>query len=118
MTISLTTEKTKTLRTLVSKLLTISKPSIRFLAKVIGTLISALPAVKYGLLYYRNLENEKTQALQKSKGNFDAPCEISILAKQELIWWKQNAIFSSWICPPEIELDLYTDASSLHGVQF
>ena len=36
-----------------------NKPSVRFLAKVIGTIVSVFPAVKYALLYYQSLENDK-----------------------------------------------------------
>jgi len=36
----------------------------------IGHLISSLPGVKYGALYYRNLEMNKVAALKLAKGNF------------------------------------------------
>ena len=47
-------------------------PSIRFLAKVIGTIVSVLPAVKYAPLYYRALENDKIRALEICKGDLDS----------------------------------------------
>ena len=44
---------------------------IRDVAKVIDHLISSLPGVKYGALYYRNLELDKVAALKLAKGNFE-----------------------------------------------
>ena len=52
MEISLTPKRIKNLNILICQLLTISNPS-RFLSKVIGTIISTFPAVKYGLMHYR-----------------------------------------------------------------
>ena len=57
--VTLTKEKKSKLKTLVLGLLRINKPTIRYLAKVIGTIISWMPAAKLGPLFYRYLENEK-----------------------------------------------------------
>ena len=46
--------------------------SIRYLASVIGTVVSSFPAVKFGPLHYRSLECDKIEALTFSKGNFDS----------------------------------------------
>ena len=43
---------------------------IREIARLIGYLVSSLPAVKCGELYYRYLEMDKINALKYSKGNF------------------------------------------------
>ena len=40
-----------------------TKPSIRHVAKVIGKLVATFPATKYGPLWYRALEKDKTWAL-------------------------------------------------------
>ena len=46
--------------------------TIRETAQVIGLIVSSLPAVQFGELYYRNLEKNKVLALQASKGNYEA----------------------------------------------
>ena len=72
MSVKLTTQKEKNLKRLVNQLFSMKHPSIRFLAKVIGTIVSVFPAVKYAPLYYRALENNKIRALEICKGDFDS----------------------------------------------
>jgi len=70
MTVRLTSDKITKIKTLLPCLL--HHPysvKIRDVAKVIGHLISSLPGVKYGALYYRNLEMEKIAALKSANGN-------------------------------------------------
>ena len=56
----------------------------------------------HGPLYYRNLDQCKTQALKDNKGNFDAVTEMSRLAREELHWWaclsKQGILGSGTTC--------------------
>ena len=52
MSIKLTPQKEKNLKRLVNQLFFMKSPSVRFLAKVIGTIVSVFPAVKYASLYY------------------------------------------------------------------
>ena len=113
MEVFLTPKRINQLYILVCQLMSITKPTIRLLAKVIGTIISSLPAVKFGPLHYRHLENIKIEYLKKARGNFDSVCEIDSKGKQELIWWKENIHHSkNWVSPPVISKNLYTDASS------
>ena len=46
--------------------------SIREVAQVIGLLVSSLPVVKYGPLYYRSLKIDKNRALRQNNGNYEA----------------------------------------------
>ena len=69
MIITLTEEKKQKLKTLVLNLLRIKKPTIRYLAKVIGTIISCMPAAILGPLFCRYLENDKVISLRLNKGN-------------------------------------------------
>ena len=64
--------------------------SIRYLALVIGTIVSSFPAVKFGKLHHRYLECGKSEALKFSKGNFDSYAKLSKAAHEELIWWMEN----------------------------
>ena len=84
MSVKLTPQKEKNLKRLVNQLFSVKTPSIRFLAKVIGTIVSVFPAGKYALLYYRALENDKIRALETCKGDFDSHHPISHDAKDDL----------------------------------
>ena len=64
--------------------------TIRDVAKVIGHLISILPGVMYGALYYRNLEMDKFAALKLAKGNFEDNMYISHKVISELNLWLCN----------------------------
>ncbi|MPC63705.1 hypothetical protein E2C01_057807 [Portunus trituberculatus] len=54
-----------------TELLRKSREKIREVARVIGLLVAAIPAVELGKLHYRQLEMAKITALQTEKGNFD-----------------------------------------------
>ena len=87
MTVRLTSDKITKIKTLLSCLL--QHPyfvKIRDVAKVIGHLISSLPRVKYGALYYRNLEMEKITALKSANGNFEDKMCIAHKGIFELNW--------------------------------
>ena len=90
MTITVTEKRFQTFKTLLNIILKIKRPTIRFVAKVTGHIISILPASKYGALYYRKLENDKILALHKNAGNFEANMSISSEGFQDLIWWSEN----------------------------
>ena len=56
----LTTEKVAGLKRSCTELLADSSPSIREVSSVIGKVVSSLPRVMHGTLYYRHLENDKS----------------------------------------------------------
>lgn len=114
MTITLTDEKRFKIRFFCQNLLEQNTPSIRYVAKVIGILISSLPAVQYGALYCKYLEIDKIKALKKYAGKFNAIMQISDEAKSELKWWIDHAhVCSKLIRIPNYKLLLTTDASKL-----
>lgn len=63
-----------------------NKVSIRYLAEVIGILVSACPAVRYGWLHIKNLERLRYLALLRNNNNFEAVVELSVLANIDLSW--------------------------------
>ena len=69
MIITLTENKRQNLKCLILQLLRIERPSIIFLAKVLGTTISYMPGSKLGLLFYWGLENDKT-VIANATANF------------------------------------------------
>ena len=60
---------------------------IRFVAQVIGKIVSSLPGVEFARLYYRHLQRDKIQALHRSQGDYDSLMHLSEAAKYELNWW-------------------------------
>ena len=66
MTVSLPEDKRKNIVDLCDVLNRPIPHKIRFVAKFIGVLVSSLPAVQYGALFYRFLERDKIRTLQIS----------------------------------------------------
>lgn len=89
-TIQLTKEKATNLQNVCTELLENYSPSIGEVASVIGEIVSSFPGVMHGALYYRHLEKDKSQALLRSKGDFDDLMSLSSHAKSELHWWIQH----------------------------
>ena len=81
------------------------------MAKVIGTIVSVFPAVKYATLYYGVPENDRTRALEICKRDFDSHHLVSDDEKDDLKWWKDNNQMENWIHPPIIDTELFCDAS-------
>ena len=90
MSVKLTPQKEKKLKRSVNQLFSMKTPSIRFLAKVIGTTVSVFPAVKYAPLYYQALENDKIRASETCNGDFDSHHPISDDAKNDLKCYRDN----------------------------
>ncbi|XP_033223065.1 uncharacterized protein LOC117176832 [Belonocnema kinseyi] len=89
-----------------------SKSKIRELAQLIGTLVAACPAIKYGWLYTKRLKREKYLALKSSNGNFNSSVILSDKAKEDLRWWLDNIKHSSNPIREEIYTkEIFTDAS-------
>ena len=54
---------------------------------VVGLMVSSFAGVKYGPLFYRSLENTKTDALQANGWDIEGKVTLSPLCKQHLLWW-------------------------------
>ena len=114
MTISLPAKKKAHLKNITLKFLRIKKPTIRFLAEVIGTLVSPFPASRFGPLYYRVLEKDKVMALKKNSGDYSSGLSLPPVAKMELQWWLDNTDeMLNWIHPPIIVTEIFCDESNL-----
>ena len=112
MPISLTAAKADSLKAAAQAFLLRKSPTTRDVAEVIGKMVASFPGAQLGPLYYRQLENDKIQALREKSGNFDRPMVISGTARADLKWWINN-IHNSYIrlAPPVMELK--SDASHL-----
>jgi hypothetical protein len=86
--------------------------TIRELSQLIGILVAACPAVKYGWLYTKTLERQKYLALKKFN-NFETKIKLPNLILPDLLWWNQNILSSSNPMRPDSEfgLEIFTDAS-------
>ena len=71
MTLTLTSSKKENIRNIAAALRLKQFCSIRTLASFLGNIVSSFEAVPSGKLYYRNIEQQKIEALKTSKGNFD-----------------------------------------------
>ena len=67
MTITMSQEKKEKLKSLCLEALNSEPHTIRFVARVIGKIVSSLPGVDFGRLHYRSLECDKIQALSFSQ---------------------------------------------------
>ena len=64
--------------------------TIREVAKAVGTMVSYLPGVEYGIMHYRRIEKCKNEALKRHKGNFQESMTLTSEALQDLLWWEQK----------------------------
>ena len=71
MKVYLTVERTAKLKEACLSLLTKSRHTISYVAKVIGLITASSPGVKFGPSHFRDLEFCKTEALKCNKGNYD-----------------------------------------------
>ena len=113
MTIRLTPEKAEKLKNYCQEIIIMPKPSIRTIAKLLGLMTSSFPGVRYGPLYYRRIDMEKTRALAIHQ-DFDSTMSLSVQAKEHIKWWS-DSIQSSYnvIYRGEPQITLYTDASTV-----
>ncbi|XP_015753301.1 PREDICTED: uncharacterized protein LOC107333058 [Acropora digitifera] len=88
--------------------------TVRDVAHVIGLLVSSLPAVQFGALYYRRLEINKITALRQNQGDYDGVMNLYEHSKAELLWWINNITQSQRLhITSNPDLILTTDASLL-----
>lgn len=90
MSIVLPPEKKSKIEQLTLKFGTTRGCKIRDFAKMVGSIVSCCPAVKYGFAHTKSLEREKFLALEKNNGNYDALMKLSNNIKEDLLWWRLN----------------------------
>jgi len=113
MTISLPLEKKSTIYNLCDSFLNKSSFSILELAKIIGTLVAATPAVPYGFAHIKFLERVKYRALARNRGNYNGKILLSSSMKIDLEWWRCQIMSSINFFPNDkYDLEIFTDAST------
>ena len=119
MRVYLTAEKAEKTVLACKSILRKSSMTIREVAKVIGLLVSSLPGVQHGPLFYRNIEIDKNNALKTNHGCFEATMSLSSESKTDLQWWITNLPDAyKNILPVNSEVELTTDASKTGWGQF
>jgi len=112
MTIFLTSRKASKIQQKCCELIQSDKVTIQFLAEIVGMMVATFPANKYGPLYYRLLDNEKTAALKHSLGNFKSKMILSNESRSDIKWWIDNIYdVSKTIRVPEPDYIFTSDAS-------
>ena len=84
MRVCLTREKADKIVSACQQLLKKSSMPIKEVAKVIGLLVSSLPGVQYGPLFYRTID------IETNKGNYEAYMTLSHRSRTDLQWWIAN----------------------------
>jgi hypothetical protein len=81
-------------------------------AKMIGFIVSSIPATTYGKAHYQELEFAKTRQLLAAQENFDAPFSWPEDCREDLEWWASPSnIFSTSFASLPNTTKLTTDAS-------
>ena len=88
-TLSLPKEKLLKVQNHCQEILENGKVTVRKLSKLIGRLSSTAIAVLPAPLHYRHLHHQQIQKLI-SHNSIEEKVEISVEARKELLWWKEN----------------------------
>ena len=56
-----------------------------------GKIVAMFPGAEFGPLHYREIEKNKSYALQLNRGNYEANMSLDEGAKADLDWWVHNA---------------------------
>jgi hypothetical protein len=103
---------THALQKAIKNLRTRRKTTIREAARVIGLLISATLATKYGKAHYRTLEEAKLRALQDAAFDFNASFVWPDECLDDLKWWLSKIpTCSTSFLEPQPTTTIVTDAS-------
>lgn len=96
-----------------TKLLHDKSPTLRSIAKVVGTIISIIPVCKIGKLHYRELERCKIEGLRMAHGKYNSKTTLSQKAHEELQWWINVPSKLMTTCIAQnisIDLEVFSDA--------
>ncbi|XP_057327400.1 uncharacterized protein LOC130668903 [Microplitis mediator] len=85
---------------------------IRDLAKFIGNLIAACPAIKYGWLYTKAFERDKYLALVENENDYEGKVQLKENLTEDFAWWEKNILSSVNIFGAhQYERTIFSDAS-------
>ena len=90
MRVSLTQDKALKLQTACRDIVKRERIVIREVAKLLGLMVSSLPGVQHGQLFYRSIENDKIIALKEANGKYEKKMTLSDKAREDIQWWIDN----------------------------
>ena len=90
MTVKLTADKKVKIKETCKSLTASKDHTIRYVANVIGMLTASFPAVKYGKLHFRDLENVNPKLLSITNGCYDSIMQLDESALEDVNWWIGN----------------------------
>lgn len=113
MTVQMTEERKQKLFDTACKILYQNQTSVRELARLIGLIVASFPAVKFGPLFYRHLEDDKIKALKHNSHDYDGEAMVSPESKEEINWWISNVwpSVNDIEAPGDPDFVIFTDAS-------
>lgn len=86
--------------------------TIREFASFVGTLGACFRAARYGWVYMKSLEREKTLALIANNNKFEKAMILSNNIKEDLAWWKSNIMsVTNPIKTENYTTEIFSDAS-------
>ncbi|KAJ8914637.1 hypothetical protein NQ315_015375 [Exocentrus adspersus] len=92
MTMEITEEKKRGIVRVINTLQNKENCPIKIFAKMIGTLISACPAIPYGVFHTKKFERNKYLALMASDGNYKSKMTLPSSLQPEYTWWLRNIV--------------------------
>jgi hypothetical protein len=114
MTVSLPTDKVDKIVARCKELKLSTVITIQTIAEIIGIMISYCEASDEGLLHYRALERDKTNALKLHNGDFRGAMGVSEHGWEDISWWEANAHSTcKLIWRPAPSIVISSDASLL-----
>ena len=87
-------DKIKNIRGEARKILAADHITALTLSRILGKMNAATKAIGMAPLFYRQLQAELQQALNKSCQDYNTPVHLSPMAREELEWW--NTHFTNW----------------------
>lgn len=112
MSISLPLHKKQSIVEMLKHFQKLSSCKIREFSKILGKLVAASPAVKYGWLHTKQLEKQKFVALKNNNNNYDKTMLIDPCIKQEISWWIKSIGGSNRdIKTKPYSVEIFSDAS-------
>jgi len=112
MSISLPTDKRHKIVKLCSTIKRRRSVTVQKFSEFIGLLISACPAVPYGMLYTKIFERSKFLSLRAGMGNYESKIIITEEIISDIDWWEKTIpVCSQSIRPDTYSLEIFSDAS-------
>ena len=87
--------------------------SLRVVAELIGKFNTLTPGNRYGTVFCKRLEIQKTASLKQVSGDYDSPIFITAEMCEDISWWRNKANKYPVLLSPHLSaITITTDASN------